>query len=721
MRKSIALACILKNEVRNLPQLMASVEGCFDEIHFTDTGSDDGSIELIQSWVNGDNPAKTKVFLHHFTWINDFAAARNASFDPVKTDYVMWMDLDDVLSDKDKFILWRDNALFTSDFWFATYHYASDEKGKHLCSFARERVMATKLKPVWRYFVHEGIIPAPGTTTNYAIPWSVVHKRTSEDLLKDRSRNLKIFEDKKDSLDARMQYYYGKELFENGKHLEAYVELDKALKRAELDIHDRIMGMQYIVYCAMALNQPQQAIDYAIRGLQLSPRRAEFFVAIGDSYLKMNRGQDALPYFRAATECEMEFGGNIKGAIFSFEDTYKHYPRNQIAKIYANRMDMARAEKAAMESLELGEQEEARGILNQIRDVKARTGVSVISNKKKSEDIIISCYPAGLYEWDEEIYKSKGIGGSETAAVEMAYWLSRITGRQVKVFNNRKTEKVFDRVEYIPAEKLPLYCSQVEPKVNIAWRHNARVTDAPTYLWCHDLGVMGMESAFNFDTIICLSEFHKRYVRGVFGVPEEKIWVSRNGIVPERFLEGHGEREAGKVIFSSSPDRGLDRAMLVMDEVVKTVPDATLHAYYGFDNMIKMGRTADAERLQKMIAERPYVKFHGNLSQSELMNQMKSSKVWLYPTNFLETFCITALEAVGCGVIPVVRNFGALPDTLKPFSAHIIDESGDNTPENLGLYATEVVKALGRPSGTYDMEPYSWESVAREWIDKMGL
>ncbi len=71
MRKTIALACILKDEVQNLPQMLASVDGCFDEIHLTDTGSTDGSLELIKSYIEGPNPANTPIFLHHFKWVND--------------------------------------------------------------------------------------------------------------------------------------------------------------------------------------------------------------------------------------------------------------------------------------------------------------------------------------------------------------------------------------------------------------------------------------------------------------------------------------------------------------------------------------------------------------------------------------------------------------------------------------------------------------------------
>ncbi len=717
MRKTIALACILKDEVKNLPQLMDSIKDCFDEIHFTDTGSTDGSIELIQSWVTEPNPANSKVFLHHFKWVEDFSAARNASFEPAKTDYVMWLDLDDVLSSAENFISWRDSVMQNADFWLATYHYASDKAGNPTCSFARERVVKTSLGIKWKFFVHEGMAPTGQVNTQYAMGWNVVHKRTEEDLKKDRSRNLKLFE-KKFPLCSRMQYYYGKELFENEKPLEAVQELLAAIAKEDLEVHDKIMGTQYACYSLMQLNQPQKAIEQAMAALHRTPSRAEYFVIIADCYLKQNRPDEAIPYYAAAAACQIQGNHLMQGAIFSHKDSYQHYPRNQLAKIYANKLDMDRAEKLALEALALGENAESSGILGDIKNIKEKAGLNISLPKAKSEAVLISCMPNGFYEWDEEIYKTKGIGGSETAAVEMAYWISKLTGREVKVFNNRKDQRIFDKVEYLPAELLPKYLAQVEPKVNIAWRHNIKLTNAPTYLWNHDLACPGIENTSIYEKLICLSRFHAGFVKGMFGVPESKIWVSRNGINPERFKDVQRHKQLGKVIFSSSPDRGLDRAIGVMDEVIKTLPAAELHCFYGFDNLIKAGRKDVVDRLKALVETRPYVKFHGNVSQTELTQEMASSQVWLYPTDFQETFCITALEAVACGTWPVVRAFGALPETLAPYSCDVLES------ENTQDYAWAVLAAMQHEKYNRvecDLSKISWESVAAEWIEVMGL
>src|SRR4051812_39008878 len=149
-RPTVGLALIAKNEAENVDRLFRSVDGCFDEIRLTDTGSTDETVAIAE---------RLGMKVHHFPWVHDFSAARNASFEPMTTDYVMWMDLDDVLENPEGFKNWRDTAMGLADYWIATYHYTSDPEGKPVCSFARERCFRRDKNLRWKYFVHEGITP----------------------------------------------------------------------------------------------------------------------------------------------------------------------------------------------------------------------------------------------------------------------------------------------------------------------------------------------------------------------------------------------------------------------------------------------------------------------------------------------------------------------------------------------------------------------------------
>ena len=741
-RPTIALCCIAKNESTNIEKLTKSVEGCFDALYLTDTGSIDNTVELAKEL--GWN-------VSHFEWIYDFAAARNHSFSQAKEDFVMWMDLDDILTGREAFIKWRNTAMEFATYHLATYDYAHTAEGKPAVSFARERVVKNRFPSVWNHFLHEGIPPVPGDRMAM-IPsnaWKISHQRTTEDLAKDKGRNITIFEKYFASgkkLDTRMKFYYGKELFEIQRPEEAVEPLLDAAASADCQPHDRLLSIQYAVFSMMAmasmLNPANEtakakadkclvdAIKVAQQGLAIDSNRAEFWTSIGDAYVRLNKVKDAIPYFAAATKCEPSGlpGQTFSAPIFSFAETSTVYPRNQMIRCYFNLGNIEKARQIAEEANAHFPNVETTNLLAEI--VKLSDLSVGYKNATECEDIVFTCPPAGMFEWDEEVYKKKGMGGSETACIEMAKNIKAKTGRNVIIFNNRSSKLVASSgVEYRPATEVNEYMAKHKPKVHIAWRHNLKCTDAKTYLWCHDLYTPGVESQQNFDKHICLSKFHKDYVVAMQGLSEDKVWISRNGIVPERFEKKHLiKKNPMKLVYPSSPDRGLDKLIVMLDRVREKHP-IELHVFYGFDNLYKSGpdMSALADRLRKMISERPWITYHGNTEQRELTDHLMEASLWVHPANFIESFCITAIETICAGTYPITRTLGALKDTLKDAKeagyAYLFEENCE-TPEEIEAWSEKVCEAIKTKAWEkIDVSPakYSWSSVADEWIKEFAI
>ncbi len=741
-RPTIALTLIAKNEEHNLPVLLKSVEGCFDEIWLTDTGSTDKTVETFVSiGIEHHEKYGTSFHVVNFDWIDDFSAARNAALESIKTDFWAWFDLDDSLDNKESFIDWRDNAMRFGNYFLANYHYAVDEKMNPVISFIRERVFKNGMGYKFSFPVHEGVRPVHGTQAANIITWSVKHRRTQEDLTKDKGRNLRILEKNKLNLDSRLKFYYGKELFENGKSEDAVPILKDVVVIEDLELHDRIMSYQYLCLSIMAesekLKRPEydnkahemyfKAISLAYQGLQLDPKRAEFWTMIGDCYLKMGRVADALPMYSAAKSLTYSSNSIVSEPNHRVKNVYQEYPRNMIAKIHYNMGKLDEAILEVDECLKLyPESKDALEVKAEL--MKISPLIDLKSKKEQVPDIVITCPPHDLMEWDSEVYKHKKIGGSETAVVEMSQWIRRLTNRPVKVFNVRKEAFTDDvGVEYIPNTKINEYMSQFEPAIHIAHRHNIKVTNAKTYLWCHDLMTPGCEFVHNFDNIFALSPFHKRYLNALQGIPKDKIVLTRNGIKPDRFKNKHHDKNPNKVVFPSSPDRGLAEAIYIVEKARKELPDLELHAYYGFENLRKCGLAPLADKLEGLIAERPWVKYHGGVQQDVLAKELGEAVVWLYPAVFIESFAITALEAICSGTYPLVRDIGALPDTLKEASsagmATVVD-LGVETEMEQQEWADLLVKIIKEQTWkTVEVNPddYSWQSVARSWIKLMEL
>lgn len=754
-RPTIALCCILKDEIKNLPQLLRSVEGCFDEIHLTDTGSTDGSIEYIREhqikWMDtGSNIANTPIILKTFEWCDDFAAARNHSMKGVTTDYVMWMDLDDVLSDKEAFKRWRDHVMMLGDFWMVPYYYGFDEHGNPNCTFLRERVIKTTKKFDWQYFIHEGMIPSPDQhiAAQAISTWQVHHKRTKEDYEKDFSRNVSMLEayvKKGNELPVRLKFYYGKELFDKQRFQEAYVWLDQIVDNKDLQGHDRILTFEYLIRASIQRFFAEQAhkpsheqdknliaksLSLGLQALALAPQRAEFHCLIADCFELLDQPMNGIPFLEAAKSCSIA-QANAATFLFTNVPAYTFVPANKLSILKHAKGDLDGAILEVKRAFELYKHPDSEKILTQLLTVKETVTKGQNPNKVETNEIVISCIPnSHPYEFDDHVYSERGIGGSETALVEVAKYLRTKTQKPVIVFNTREKEYVSpEGVVYKPANQMWDYFCGRKPEVHIAWRHNVKLTDAPTYLWCHDLTTPGAERSDIYEKIICLSDFHRNYVQVQQGISEDKIVVSRNGVNASRF-QNKKTKIPTKIVWPSSPDRGLDRVMdIVQLAREKSGVDFELHVYYGMENMKKYPGPYQqmALDLEKKMSERPWVKYHGNVEQKKLAEEMLEASMWLYPANFIETYCITVLEAISAGVYPIVREIGALKNTVRPFSDKdmadlVFLDAG--TPDEKQAWADLVIDCYNlKKWEKVDMGEldYSWEGVADHFMEIMDL
>jgi len=87
-RPTVSLCMIVKDEEDFLPQCLQSAGDVVDEIVLVDTGSSDATLEIARSF-------KAKVFQHE--WKEDFSDARNVSLKHATSDWILFLDGDEVL------------------------------------------------------------------------------------------------------------------------------------------------------------------------------------------------------------------------------------------------------------------------------------------------------------------------------------------------------------------------------------------------------------------------------------------------------------------------------------------------------------------------------------------------------------------------------------------------------------------------------------------------
>ena len=315
-----------------------------------------------------------------------------------------------------------------------------------------------------------------------------------------------------------------------------------------------------------------------------------------------------------------------------------------------------------------------------------------------------------------------GIGGSETAAIHMASELANL-GHEISIIGQVipcewKGVKYHDYRLFGPTTiECDVFISSRNLQVLRALKPKTRIS----VLWCHDVHLGDDYSGLmrEYDIILCLSEWAKKVLSAYYiDVPRNKFVSTRNGLDTKLFLR-EPRKEGCRVIYSSSPDRGLDHLLDYWPKIREMRPDAELHVYYGFSTWEKMVLQRNDKPAQLQIGflkerlvqmEEQGVSSHGRVGQAELAQAYLSSSMWLYPTAFLETSCISAMEAQAAGALVVTTKLAALSETVK-YGLLV------NPPNTESRYEEEFLKHvrefIGRPMG--DIEWASMMRNGREW------
>lgn len=364
-------------------------------------------------------------------------------------------------------------------------------------------------------------------------------------------------------------------------------------------------------------------------------------------------------------------------------------------------------------------------------------------------DIVIAG-PAYSYEsWTPRNLQRGGIGGSETAVIEVAKRLAAC-GHRVRVYATpgEHGAGVYAGVEYRQTGRMAKLNGVVDQAAMteeldlvescdllIAWRYADMLDHVPgakrRWLWVHDVYAHAgtPERLAKADRILALSQWHRDFMAQHYGIDASRFTVTRNGIDLSRF-EQQVPRDRFKVVNSSSPDRSWQALLQLWPQVRAAVPQATLHLFYGFDNWEKTTSPTEQTQIAQLkarIAELAGqgVVLRGRVDQQTLAREFLSAGVLAYPTWFSETSCIGAMEAQAAGLHVVTSPIAALNETVGPRGTLI--EGDWLSADYQRRFAGALVAALhrGRSDDQDRMDRltlqaharahFNWDGVVEQW------
>ena len=345
-------------------------------------------------------------------------------------------------------------------------------------------------------------------------------------------------------------------------------------------------------------------------------------------------------------------------------------------------------------------------------------------------------------KWDYRSLDKGGIGGSETWQI----WLSRELqkkGYQVIDFCDcngavKDYENSPDYISYRPYTEFPKYIDEHYIDYLILSRSvdplDLPVRAGKVFVQIHDVWLLSERTKTHADRVtgFCsLSDWHTDFASGYHGIPRDKFIRMANGINFRRFDKLQVERNPYRLFYSSSADRGLDTLLYLFPFMREKLPELELHIFYGFNTWEAAIRQRNNQNeIRKMeeikrAMEQPGVFYHGRVGQDELALEQKKSSLWAQPTDFEESFCITAIEAQRAGVPVVASNYAGLRTTVG--DSGILIGSGNKgesytrdfrikfVDECVGILTDREKWNLWSKKGFENSEKYSWEKVADMW------
>lgn len=328
------------------------------------------------------------------------------------------------------------------------------------------------------------------------------------------------------------------------------------------------------------------------------------------------------------------------------------------------------------------------------------------------------------------------IGGGETAMVSIARELAA-RGHEVTVFHDLDRPGRYEGVQYLPARLFPDLATLMEHDVLVAW------DSSHAFRYCDRAKVRILAFQLNdaligvFDHVVDRyfhpSAWHAQRFKQLYPEIRESAqrWTLTNGIDLRRYAQ-EVERNHYRVIYSSSPDRGLHHLLRFWPRIKELVPEAELHVFYDIDRwtaltfqleqMGLVGPTTERAHLVAQARENPPegVTFRGGIGQWQLAREQLGSALMVYPcdpTQPTEGFSMSCLEGVVAGCTLITSNADALPElwTSAPDATLLPLPVDDDV-----WVATIVDKLLHqRERAALAPDTTTWPALARVWEEEI--
>lgn len=740
----INLCVMVKNGGDNFKNFLKSNMNLIDKWTILDTGSTDNTIDIINEILVDKKDGK----LYQEPFIN-FRDSRNRLLDLADEECKFTIMLDDTYLVKGKlreFLNFVRGDQYSSSF---SIHINNND-----IEYSSNRILKSQCKLRYVYKIHEVISEKDNIIVNIPCEISNIFDDNPEYLQKRTLLRLQsdlklLYEElEEDPNNPRTYYYLGQtyNLLEDYNNSYKYFLKRYEFKNSGL-IQERFSAILRAGRIAnYNLNLKWEICeDLYLKATKIDESRPEPLYFIGIHYYLKNDYTMAFYYLKKA----FELGVPIESQYDLIINLYYHYIPKFIAKIAYGLNEYAIGEKASdffisySNNTKTSDYQEILSwnkIYKKLNMYKEKKQIKIYPHKP------IFCFVAdgGFNEWTGSDIKNKGVGGSETYIIEMArniqksglyqtYVFSNTPNNQEEIFENTIYKSINSYYEFVNTTYIQ-HClisrfSEYLPLTFKGYTENV-------YLVIHDLTPTGNVIPIDpkLKQIFCLTEWHVNYFITLY--PQLKnitvpFYYGCSFNTNTNFIKNN--KIPKSFIYSSYPNRGLLELLKMWPDIYKSNPGSTLNIYSDIYN--KWSNDTEPEKMQqiknlmlkyKLNSDSMGINYYGWVNKNILKKAWETADIWFYPCTFIETFCLTALEAARTKTFVITNNLGALTNTVGNRGIIIKGNPESNTwkkdaLDKINYYLNEnnnLEKKTLIEKNYYWASKLTWENQATEFLNQ---
>ena len=775
------------------------------EIDLSNVSGLASNVDAIYLTITGDNSKCEEVakkygaIVSHYNWDNNFANARNFNFSQVPDEYkyIVWFDADDVIRYPEKIreLAQRcdDEAV---DSVVMNYLYDFDEEGNCNVKHLKTRILRNDGSLIWAGEVHEDFAAKRKITSYLSEEVEVIHLTDPKRIESSASRNKLISElaVKNNPKDPRSYWNLANTYMMVGKAEDAAKIFLQFLEISNSD-EERYMSWLKLGKIYAMIGRLDHAIESCLEALALRPWYPDPYIVLGEINYYLNKYRNAREFIEMGLTKEPPV---LETIVYDPLD-YTYNPRLLLGKVYFALNQPRKAieqfeiclkikpkVKALSDAIEISKKElvkfdavdeifkkieqtkdinEIKKLLNEVPlelkyyppliNIKNRYFQKTTSNGK---ELAIYCGYSSL-EWNPEIAKTKGVGGSEEAIIQLAKRFAK-DGYEVTVFGNvpGQQEKVIDGVKWVP---FMAWNYRDKYDIVVIWRDpkflDFNINCDKIYLDMHD--ALPPEE-FTTSRILKATKilFKSKTQRDYYPhISDDKCEIISHGLDLQEFDSQRSDIQKNPylILNTSSPDRGVKTCMKIIKKVYEKLPDnlrskLRFSQYYGFDvwdtefendHQMQAWKKDCMEQMEELKKMGVMTEDSGKrISQTEVTRKYLEAGLLLYPSEFMEIGYIGNIKGQIAGCVPLTTDVFAQGEFSGPGSMIVhsdinhknwprdirkgvdygvqLDRQIDQFVDKLIDYVKNVEKydKIREDLIDYARKNFDWDKTAESWL-----